>query len=188
VSRLQGIDSMPSLEVQITLRSPTFHLNSCSNRIIMHEPAHQTPSKHRQPKLRASCDTCFLAKVKCSKVRPVCSRCLACGAECKYRPSCRAGKPKSGLSRADQRAAVEVNAVRHSPQAKRYLATSNMGTQWSREPQEVCPTPSAIFGSLEENAESGSSSSVTPSPTIQEGCLETEGPTFNKDGFSPLFG
>jgi hypothetical protein len=47
------------------------------------------------PKLRASCDTCFLAKVKCSKGRPMCSRCLAFGAECKYSPSSRAGKPKS---------------------------------------------------------------------------------------------
>lgn len=47
------------------------------------------------PKLRASCDTCFLAKVKCSKARPMCSRCLAFGAECKYSPSSRAGKQKS---------------------------------------------------------------------------------------------
>lgn len=47
------------------------------------------------PKLRASCDTCLLAKVKCSKAFPMCSRCLAFGAECKYSPSSRAGKPKS---------------------------------------------------------------------------------------------
>ncbi|KAM0333329.1 hypothetical protein ACHAQA_001990 [Verticillium albo-atrum] len=52
-------------------------------------------SKTRQPRLRASCDGCFLAKVKCSKARPMCSRCLACGLECKYSPSSRAGKPKA---------------------------------------------------------------------------------------------
>ncbi|KAK4191187.1 hypothetical protein QBC35DRAFT_376186 [Podospora australis] len=52
-------------------------------------------SKPRQPRLRASCDGCFLAKVKCSKARPICSRCLACGIECRYSPSSRAGKPKS---------------------------------------------------------------------------------------------
>ncbi|KAI2605883.1 uncharacterized protein GGS25DRAFT_360639 [Hypoxylon fragiforme] len=52
-------------------------------------------SKARQPRLRASCDGCFLAKVKCSKARPICSRCLACGIECRYSPSSRAGKPKS---------------------------------------------------------------------------------------------
>lgn len=55
-------------------------------------------SKHRQPRLRASCDGCFLAKVKCSKARPICSRCLACGIECRYSPSSRAGKPKSDNS------------------------------------------------------------------------------------------
>ncbi|EPE10653.1 transcription factor [Ophiostoma piceae UAMH 11346] len=55
-------------------------------------------SKHRQPRLRASCDGCFLAKVKCSKARPICSRCLACGIECRYSPSSRAGKPKSDAS------------------------------------------------------------------------------------------
>ena len=43
-------------------------------------------------KLRESCDSCLLAKVKCSKARPLCSRCLANGAPCDYSPSSRAGK------------------------------------------------------------------------------------------------
>lgn len=53
-----------------------------------------TVPKVRQARLRASCDGCFLAKVKCSKARPVCSRCLSCGTLCNYSPSSRAGKPK----------------------------------------------------------------------------------------------
>ncbi|KAI0100159.1 hypothetical protein GGR51DRAFT_372933 [Nemania sp. FL0031] len=57
-----------------------------------------TPIKARQPRLRASCDGCFLAKVKCSKSRPVCSRCLSCGIICNYSPSSRAGKPKPDSS------------------------------------------------------------------------------------------
>ncbi|KAL5612257.1 hypothetical protein BROUX41_000202 [Berkeleyomyces rouxiae] len=52
-------------------------------------------SKERAPRLRASCDGCFQAKVKCSKARPVCSRCLTCGIECRYSPSSRAGKPRA---------------------------------------------------------------------------------------------
>ncbi|KAK5661289.1 hypothetical protein OQA88_11184 [Cercophora sp. LCS_1] len=52
-------------------------------------------AKPRQQRLRASCDGCFLAKVKCSKARPLCSRCLSCGIDCRYSPSSRAGKPKS---------------------------------------------------------------------------------------------
>lgn len=55
-------------------------------------------TKQRQPRLRASCDGCFLAKVKCSKARPICSRCLTCGIECRYSPSSRAGKPKASES------------------------------------------------------------------------------------------
>lgn len=50
--------------------------------------------KPRQSRLRASCDACFLAKVKCSKAKPICSRCLACGADCRYSPSSRAAKPR----------------------------------------------------------------------------------------------
>lgn len=46
----------------------------------------------RQPLFRAACDGCFLAKVKCSGARPICSRCLACGIECQYSPSRRKGK------------------------------------------------------------------------------------------------
>lgn len=52
-------------------------------------------TKHiRQPRLRASCDGCFLAKVKCSKDRPVCSRCLTVGLICQYSPSSRTGKTR----------------------------------------------------------------------------------------------
>ena len=43
-------------------------------------------------KLRESCDSCLVAKVKCSKSRPVCVRCLANGATCGYSPSSRAGR------------------------------------------------------------------------------------------------
>lgn len=56
-------------------------------------------SQQRQPRLRASCDGCFLAKIKCSKERPICQRCLTCGTDCKYSPSSRAGKPRSEGSR-----------------------------------------------------------------------------------------
>ncbi|KAI3326560.1 hypothetical protein HD806DRAFT_551632 [Xylariaceae sp. AK1471] len=55
-------------------------------------------AKSRQSRLRASCDGCFLAKVKCSKAHPICSRCLVCGIICHYSPSGRAGKPRSGSS------------------------------------------------------------------------------------------
>lgn len=52
-------------------------------------PPSRTSAPLRQPRLRASCDGCFLAKVKCSKSRPVCSRCLTVGLVCHYSPSSR---------------------------------------------------------------------------------------------------
>lgn len=45
--------------------------------------------ERRTDKLRASCDACYLAKVKCSKSRPLCQRCLVSGTSCAYSPSAR---------------------------------------------------------------------------------------------------
>ncbi len=52
----------------------------------------QSTTAPKVTKLRESCDSCLVAKVKCSKTRPVCSRCLANGATCGYSPSSRAGR------------------------------------------------------------------------------------------------
>ena len=48
----------------------------------------------KNPKLRASCDGCFLSKVKCTKELPSCSRCSSHRLVCRYSPSQRAGKPR----------------------------------------------------------------------------------------------
>ncbi|KAL6704003.1 hypothetical protein ACN47E_008854 [Coniothyrium glycines] len=45
-------------------------------------------------KMRASCDACSRAKVKCDKVRPTCHRCGNMGICCNYSPSMRLGKPR----------------------------------------------------------------------------------------------
>lgn len=83
-----------------------------------------TASKSRQPRLRASCDGCFLAKVKCSKTRPVCSRCLSCGILCHYSPSSRAGKPKPDNNHSPQQnSSHDVQATRsfRDEQAMSYI-------------------------------------------------------------------
>lgn len=54
-----------------------------------HNMTTAAPAAPKQPRLRASCDGCFLAKVKCTKSRPVCSRCLSVGLVCRYSPSSR---------------------------------------------------------------------------------------------------
>ncbi|PBP24182.1 transcription factor [Diplocarpon rosae] len=80
----------------------------------MSSSARAESNKPKHSKLRASCDTCFLAKVKCSKARPICSRCLACGADCTYSPSSRAGKPKSARRPAAQEPRHSVAAWEES--------------------------------------------------------------------------
>lgn len=50
--------------------------------------------KPEPPRLRASCDGCYLSKVRCTKEIRGCSRCLNHGVPCKYSPSQRIGKPR----------------------------------------------------------------------------------------------
>ncbi|KAH8727657.1 hypothetical protein GQ44DRAFT_611294 [Phaeosphaeriaceae sp. PMI808] len=53
------------------------------------------PKGEQKPrKMRASCDACSRAKVKCDKVRPTCHRCGNMGICCNYSPSMRLGKPR----------------------------------------------------------------------------------------------
>lgn len=59
-------------------------------------PSKASPKIHKpeSPRLRASCDGCYLSKVRCTKEIPGCSRCLNHGVLCKYSPSQRIGKPR----------------------------------------------------------------------------------------------
>ncbi|KAF3760532.1 hypothetical protein M406DRAFT_267912 [Cryphonectria parasitica EP155] len=106
-------------------------------------------SKPRQPRLRASCDGCFLAKVKCSKARPICSRCLTCGIDCRYSPSTRAGKPKASNAAKNQRH-QPPNLSGPSPimnEGMVYTADTGIASTYPVEPGWTTP-PSSIDGTL----------------------------------------
>ena len=62
------------------------------------------------PKLRASCDTCNQAKVKCTKTRPTCSRCQKYGEECVYSVSLRAGKRPAYRTVAENNKNLSMNS------------------------------------------------------------------------------
>ncbi|KAK0741170.1 hypothetical protein B0T18DRAFT_225759 [Schizothecium vesticola] len=51
----------------------------------------------RQPRIRASCDACYRAKVKCSKARPLCTRCISHGLDCKYSPSAKPARNRPNV-------------------------------------------------------------------------------------------
>lgn len=91
-------------------------------------------SKPRQTRLRASCDGCFHAKVKCSKERPMCTRCMSCGIHCVYSPSSRAGKPKSDGSKHNQHST-------RIPDANSALSTVDNKTLLASAGQQVVSIP-----------------------------------------------
>ncbi|OCK75069.1 hypothetical protein K432DRAFT_446932 [Lepidopterella palustris CBS 459.81] len=57
------------------------------------QPPTSEPTVQRPLKLRASCDACASAKVKCGKEHPRCARCLSNGNTCIYGLSRKHGKP-----------------------------------------------------------------------------------------------
>lgn len=69
-------------------------------------------------KLRASCDGCYLTKIKCNKARPMCSRCLTYGTDCVYSPSSRSGRTRkdqiTNSSKNDSEPAVSSHPQRQT--------------------------------------------------------------------------
>jgi len=112
-----------------------------------------TSSKDRKLKLRASCDACAASKVKCSKNRPICTRCSANGMQCVYGVSRKHGKPGRTRKRnPDGTPFIKASKQRPSPDGREfgkfrlrteptlqplleYETTSNWSSNWS-------PTPS----------------------------------------------
>ncbi|KAK3167192.1 hypothetical protein OEA41_010318 [Lepraria neglecta] len=86
------------------------------------DPAANPPPPPKTPKLRESCDSCLIAKVKCSKSRPLCGRCLANGAPCVYSPSSRSGKRNrnsNGISKSINTSAAHTNGHGKGPDSPR---------------------------------------------------------------------
>jgi Fungal Zn(2)-Cys(6) binuclear cluster domain/Aflatoxin regulatory protein len=57
------------------------------------------PSRSATQSLRDSCDSCYKAKIKCSKTKPECERCMNRGFRCVYLPSRRRGRTKAMTER-----------------------------------------------------------------------------------------
>jgi Fungal Zn(2)-Cys(6) binuclear cluster domain/Aflatoxin regulatory protein len=71
---------------------PPLAVLSSSNEFADPTPA---PSRSSTQSLRDSCDNCYKAKVKCSKTKPDCERCITRGFQCVYLPSRRRGRTKA---------------------------------------------------------------------------------------------
>lgn len=64
------------------------------NHLSLLPPTSPLKAKVESRRLRASCDACYLSKVKCGKETPTCARCLNHAQVCTYSPSQRVGKPR----------------------------------------------------------------------------------------------
>ena len=146
----------------------------------------QKASKPRHSRLRASCDSCFLAKVKCSKARPICLRCLTCGSDCKYSPSSRAGKPKSDGSRGSQSYMSRDMSLPEDLETSTIAYTTpsmNIDDEHSsyRQDTDWPPTPSSTDGRMNRHS---ISSTVMPIPANE--CLtEAKDSITNGEFFDP---
>jgi hypothetical protein len=149
----------------------------------------QKASKPRHSRLRASCDSCFHAKVKCSKARPICFRCLTCGTECKYNPSSLAGKPKSDGSRGSQSYISRDMSLPEGSKTSTSAYTTpsmNIDDEHSysyRQDTDWPPTPSSTDGRMNRHS---ISSAVMPTPAI-ESLTEAEDSVTNGELFDPSF-
>ncbi|KAK8055199.1 Aflatoxin biosynthesis regulatory protein [Apiospora rasikravindrae] len=75
-----------------------------------------TARPSRPPRLRSSCDSCAILKIKCDQGQPSCSRCASRGIPCVYGMSRRMGKPRRD-SKHLERVIVATNCVRDENRA-----------------------------------------------------------------------
>jgi hypothetical protein len=86
------------------------------------------------PTLRASCDTCNQAKVKCTKQSPRCTRCKKNGIDCIYGVSLRAGK------RPSQQVELPRKVESPPPLPTDWNMDINMTTPYSPLEMDHCPS------------------------------------------------
>ena len=94
-------------------------------------------------KLRASCDNCLVAKVRCSRNPDGCARCVDYGATCSYSPSLRGARSRVQASqRAMNNAASTSTAEKPQSSPSNPQSSSNDRDQGQDESeQRIVPTP-----------------------------------------------
>ena len=105
-----------------------------------------SPPKHT--KLRESCDSCLIAKVKCSKTRPLCARCLSNGAPCGYSPSSRAGRKNrnAGIKKAAANSTAPKDTT-EQPQSALPTSTLFLPSYMCQIPESNVDNTSGMWGS-----------------------------------------
>ena len=129
-------------------RPSHFH---CAPGINLQMSSKKHSFERRTDKLRASCDACYLAKVKCSKSRPLCQRCLVSGTNCSYSPSARfkRGPKTNGTDRMNEdtitfRSQTRSEAdIEYNPSMMAHMVPPGYSNYPFLSPNERYPTPAS---------------------------------------------
>ncbi|KAI1810489.1 hypothetical protein GGS20DRAFT_183240 [Poronia punctata] len=129
-------------------------------------PTSTTPAPFR--KLRDSCHNCALSKLRCSKEKPTCARCMRQGKTCGYVPSKRAGRTQT--MRSDGKGSRSKKSPTPTPMPRE---SSSSETSAETAPATMSPEsihlslaqPSACFQDMLPGLFSNPEESSLPSPS-----------------------
>ena len=96
-------------------------------------------AKGKPPKLRASCDRCSNAKIRCDQSRPSCQRCLYIHSQCNYSASRRMGKPPVRRTRIDKEAKIAASATKSSKAESYCSDTASESSESQRNETQQLP-------------------------------------------------
>ena len=144
-------------------RSSTFENSTANMDGARAEARNQTSNAYawqengKAPKLRASCDQCAAAKVRCDQNRPSCHRCLHFNSPCNYSASRRMGKPPvSKQNQNNQPHAVLTAKTRNEGEANGLNGNSENSDGQRNNAQQL---PDTTFGSYEHDFDNAVSKS-----------------------------
>lgn len=123
----------------------------------------KTVQKRRPPRLRQSCDSCHLAKVKCIKPRAetVCVRCSTSGLTCAHSLSARIGKPRGTINKAKQSETLE-SSLRATPVTVPSVRLNKRITRINDAYSQLAPTCSYLDAPFLQTWSNGVSNALWP--------------------------
>ncbi|KAJ5698553.1 hypothetical protein N7462_000558 [Penicillium macrosclerotiorum] len=118
------------------------------------------PASGERHKLRGSCHACALSKVKCSKEKPICSRCTKRGTSCEYLVTKRPGR-KQQENRSNPKAPVNTTKIQEAAPDSTMASTFALPEDQPWSVPSSSPSCSDVLSSLFESADSSLSSALT---------------------------
>jgi hypothetical protein len=106
-------------------------------------PKTQNATAPSAPKLRDSCDACASSKLKCSKDKPICSRCSKRGLTCEYVATKRGGRKPNNRSSSISESRASNHGSRNTTAKKKISTTVSADTV--PDDQTQLPSPSNSF-------------------------------------------